>query len=453
MTDARRRAWRPSTALTRAVWLPIVLMATGLAIGRVEFVLLGMPFAVSSVLALSESGRLGRTLARAEHPSPPKVSAVGPQTVNERDEVTLGITIEPSDAEIVTVVLPPPIQDQPSRTVAVVAPTDERRQIVCNTTALTWGIQQLARPDHMSAGPDGLYIDGPREGTPLTPRVLPGEPALMQTGPLPPRPSGMVGAHKTRRRGEGSELYDISPFQPGDRLRRIDWRVTARQAGPRDELYTRHTFVDADADVVCCLDNRFDLRADVATWGVQIDAAELHELPRSSVDIAVDTVASVAAAYLEHGDRVGVLDLSHPNDMAKMASGSRHLIRLRTHLARHTRRPGSGESARLPKRVPNLPPGAILVVTSVFMDDVVVDLIGSWRRAGHSVVAVDVLPALQPLPASDPDTRLALRIVMAERAERLTTLAARGVTVSAADPADLWLNLARTNRARQRSRI
>lgn len=454
MTDhtPKSRAWITSQALARAVALPAVLAAAGLALGRVELVVLMLPLAVSAVWAMSGWGRLGTVIEGRTRTPPPNVYAVGPRTVDEGRDTAVAVTIDPSDAEIVTVLLPPPEQDQPGTWVSVRAPRHERRQIVCTTRARTWGLQQLGRPDHMSASPDGLLIDGPREGTPFTARVLPAVPAQLQNGPLPPRPSGMVGAHRTRRRGEGSDLYDISPFRPGDRLKRIDWRVTARQAGPRDEIYTRHTLVDADADVVCCLDNRYDLRPDVTTWSTTIEAAELHELPVSSVDIAVDTVASIAAAYLAHGDRVGVLDLAHPMDMTRLASGNRHLLRLRNHLARHTRRPGSGESARLPRRMPPLPPGAIIVVTSVFLDDGIVDLIGSWRRAGHAVVAVDVLPDLLPVPSKAETLRLALRIVLAERDERMATLQARGVTVSPADPAQLWLNLATMTRMPGRSR-
>ena len=42
-------------------------------------------------------------------------------------------------------------------------------------------------------------------------------------GPLPPRSSGLVGVHRSPRPGDGTELRDIRAFQPGDRLRRVDW--------------------------------------------------------------------------------------------------------------------------------------------------------------------------------------------------------------------------------------
>ncbi|RIQ17204.1 DUF58 domain-containing protein, partial [Jiangella rhizosphaerae] len=288
---------------------------------------------------------------------------------------------------------------------------------------------------------DGLLVAGPVAGAPYTAQVLPAVTAALPPGPLPPRPAGMVGAHRTRRPGDGTELHDVSPFQPGDRLRRIDWRVTARQAGPRETLYTRHTLVDADADVVCCLDNRYDLPADVAAW---LELGDHETRPgRTSIDVAVDTVASLAAAYIEHGDRVGVLDLARPLDPVHLGSGRRHLLRLRTHLARHTRRPGSGDAQPAPRHAPRLPPGAIVVVTSVFLDDAPGALAVTWRRRGHPVLAVDVLPAPLVLDAADVATTLAARLVLAERQERMRTLEAAGVPVSAADPAALALSLAR----------
>lgn len=481
--------WSASPALARAVGLPIVLGAAALVLGRVELLLLGLPLALSAALALSSWGGLGELVyGRRDDSPPPTVKIVGPRTVDEGRTTRLGVTISASPAEIVTVTLPPEEQDQRSRRVTVLVGHDHDigspspsfissllhsvggshsgsnsapgRQIVTETRALTWGQQMLGRPDHVAGSPDGYFVSGPEQGPAYYAHVLPAISQQLQTGPLPPRPSGMVGAHRTRRRGDGTDLYDISVFRPGDRLRRIDWRVTARHASPREELYTRHTLVDADADVVCCLDNRYDLRSDVTTWGKSMDAADYHAARtdagpgpnRTSVDIAVDTVASLAAAYLAHGDRVGVIDLARPMEMTRLGSGSRHLLRLRTHLARHTRRPGSGDSASLPRRVPSFPPGAIVVVTSAFLEDGICELIVSLRRAGHAVVAVDVMPPLLPLPAKAGSLSLALRMVLAERSERMAGLTAHGVLMSPADPSQLWINLARLAREPHRIR-
>ncbi|PSL06895.1 uncharacterized protein (DUF58 family) [Haloactinopolyspora alba] len=443
MTGTDEPRWRATPALARSVLLPAVLGAVGLAFGRVELVLLGVPLILGTALAIG---------ARTTPAGPvPRVRAFGPRVMDVGRAAAVAVQVEPSDAQLVTTVLARPEPGAKGERVTVAAPSTQPRQIVTESSAATWGTQLLARPDHLAVADDALFTAGPVAGLPYSAQVLPAVATALPTGPLPARPAGMVGAHPTLRHGEGTELHDVAPFRPGDRLRRIDWRVTARQAGPREELFTRRTQVDADADVVCCLDNRYDLPADVATWAESVEVDPDRPPPRSSIDVAVDTVASVAAAYIAHGDRVGVLDLTRPMDMARLGSGSRHLLRLRTSLARHTHRPGSADSSSLPRRLPPLPQSAIVVLTSVFMDDSVSNLAISWRRAGHPVLAVDVLPP-PIVDHSDHTTAIAERIVLTERAERLRSLATHGVLVTQADPAALSLNLARLRQLAGRGR-
>src|SRR5690606_39062853 len=40
--------------------------------------------------------------------------------------------------------------------------------------------------------------------------------------------SRMVGAHLTRRRGEGTDFHQMREYRVGDSLRQIDWKATAR---------------------------------------------------------------------------------------------------------------------------------------------------------------------------------------------------------------------------------
>ena len=68
---------------------------------------------------------------------------------------------------------------------------------------------------------------GATEG-PMSVTVLP-RPELLREVPLPYRLQGLTGPHDSRRAGDGNDLRDINLFTPGDRLRRIDWRVTARR--------------------------------------------------------------------------------------------------------------------------------------------------------------------------------------------------------------------------------
>lgn len=434
--------WQPTPALSRSVLLPIVLAGVGLAAGRVELVLLGVPLIVGTALALGGT---------RPPDGVPRVRAIGPKITDVGRPATVAVEIEPSEAQMITTVLVPESPGSLAERVATAAPAEQPRHIVGESTPTTWGTQVLARPDHLVVGADALFIAGPVTAAPRTAQVLPAVTTTLPPGPLPARPAGMVGAHRSQRPGEGTELHDVSPFAPGDRLRRIDWRVTARQAGPHELLYTRHTQVDADADVICCLDSRFDLQPEVRLWSEPATPEDSHDAGPRSIDIGVDTVASIAAAYIAHGDRVGVLDLTRQMDTVRLGSGSRHLLRLRTYLARHTHRPGTADTSALPRRVPRFPPGAVVVVASVFMDDAVAALATSWRRSGHPVLAVDVLPT-PVVRMADPAATLAARVVLAERDERLRSLAASGVLVTPADPAALALSLTRLRRVAGRAR-
>lgn len=50
--------------------------------------------------------------------------------------------------------------------------------------------------------------------------------------------SGLAGQTKTRFRGRGMEFAEVRQYQPGDDVRSIDWRVTARAQTPFTKLYS-----------------------------------------------------------------------------------------------------------------------------------------------------------------------------------------------------------------------
>lgn len=45
------------------------------------------------------------------------------------------------------------------------------------------------------------------------------------------------GGHHSLLRGRGMSLAEVRPYQPGDDVRRIDWRVTARRQEPHTRVY------------------------------------------------------------------------------------------------------------------------------------------------------------------------------------------------------------------------
>jgi uncharacterized protein (DUF58 family) len=225
-------------------------------------------------------------------------------------------------------------------------------------------------------------------------------------------------------------------------MRRIDWRVSAR----RGSLHVRRTAVDADAEVVLCLDTRYDVGRDVARWpsppGLGVRGSSE---PGHSLDVAVRATVSLAEAFLRQGDRVSFVDLSRPTLSVGSGSGVRHLRRIRLHLSDvgvHL------QARRLVLRPGAVPTSAFVVLISPMLDESVADLATMLRRRGADLLVVDVLP--QPLepPHRSRAEVTAHRLLQAERRLRLGSLQRHGVMVTRWDPAAVPLLLRR--RARQR---
>jgi uncharacterized protein (DUF58 family) len=313
--------------------------------------------------------------------------------------------------------------------------TDERRVQVSIRTARTgrrpiFTVDQQERyGDHMIA------TDGDTEG-PLPITVLPRAGSLKEV-PLPYRLSGLTGPHDSRRAGEGNDLRDINLFTPGDRLRRIDWRVTARRntnapiaavgtdtADRRPmitDLYVRRSYATADAAIMLVLDSRDEVGPDLTTWN---DSSSIAEDVPTSLDNARAAALTLARRYLRAGDRVGLEDLGRMRRPIPPAGGQRQLQRLSMRIA--LAEPEGEPRAR--HRPPRMPSGALIIVCSTFLDDETWHLAQLWHGSGHRVLAVDVLgePDLRNAPR-----RLvtAYRIIDMERRDRLSELARSGVEV------------------------
>jgi uncharacterized protein (DUF58 family) len=282
------------------------------------------------------------------------------------------------------------------------------------------GPQQLFRVEHqgiagggLTAGPAGLDEPGAVVVLP-TSRAMP---AL----PLPARMRGLTGQHDSRRPGQGGGLRDVHPFQPGDAIRQVDWKVTARRSPGLEQLYVRRTMALGEAAVVLVVDSRDEVGPDPTTWsGIRA----IRPDDATSLDLAREAAMTVAEGYLSVGDRVAVEDLGVRRRGLRPGTGRHQLDRVVQQLA--LLRPEGDPPIRL--RPPRIPSGSLVYVLSTFLDAEAADMARAWRRSGQSVIAVDMLPVLRTR-GLDARHWLALRLVLIERDDRLAELARTGVQV------------------------
>jgi uncharacterized protein (DUF58 family) len=190
-------------------------------------------------------------------------------------------------------------------------------------------------------------------------------------------------------------------------------------------LHVRERHAEADADLVLALDTRVDVAADVAEWHERVVGHDVR--PGGSLDVGVRATSTLAATFLRHGDRVGLVDLGHSRGGVRIGAGHRQLQRIRHQLVHAARRvSGSGDPVLTPAQIP---PGATVIVLSPFLDDKLVEVVTRLARRDRLLVAVDLLPTELAANPTTPWGAAVLSILRAEHRVRLRALAEHGVPV------------------------
>ncbi len=118
-------------------------------------------------------------------------------------------------------------------------------------------------------------------------------PSLRKLRPItlrPPRTRGFAGPIPARQSGSGVDFFGLRQYQLGDRLRWINWRVSARH---ERRLFTNEYEQERIADIGIILDAR--AKTDVLTT-----AGSLY-------DHSIQAAAALADMCLDQGNRVGLL--------------------------------------------------------------------------------------------------------------------------------------------------
>jgi len=427
MTRARRRndwldvtdtttgeyRWVPSAGLVFGLAAGILLAGGGLLFSRPQLVLIAAPILVSVVWAYQRRPRAKPTVV--------VTTTVGVRTTTEAVGYSVAFDV-PAETEAVVVRLYERTRERCELVVDAATAADLTGEIAIVHS----GPQELVRVDYALVGPQGGVTTaptvGPRSSRVIPPRILP-----LRRLPLPFRMFGLSGGHDSARPGEGGEFRDIGQFVPGDRLRRIDWRVTARRGQNPGDLYVRRSFSTADATVLVVMDSRdevAELVTNRTSNGLKFDTA-------TSLDLAREAASSIATAYIDGGDRVGFRDLARSTRVLAPGGGSAQLHRLLPVIART--RPFGAPERRL--RAPLIPAGALVYLLSTFLDGEAARMAELWRVAGRRVVVIDTLPPT-PTEGLRREQLDALRIVQLEREARILALSSIGVDVIRWHPAN-----------------
>ncbi len=253
---------------------------------------------------------------------------------------------------------------------------------------------------------------GPAEVYPKTLTTLPMPGHFDSTAPAP-HPIGLVGTNPARRTGDGTEFASIRPFNPGDRIRRVHWRVSLRTG----TLHVTSTLTEEDSSILLVLDALAEIGASGGING-----------PSSSLDVGVRAAGAVADHYLHRGDRVGLRVLGTTrHSVVGTGAGKRHHRRILDTLAHVT--PGAVRSVDSRRLQFGTSAGTTVIVFSPMLSDEAVNATLTLARRGLSVVVVDTVP--EDVNPGDDDLRLRLawRLRLVERESLLRRVQSAGMPV------------------------
>lgn len=214
---------------------------------------------------------------------------------------------------------------------------DAQRRSLRNTWALGW-YERVIRHYHLEARHRGVFEFGPVR---LHIRDLVGRQAVTEVRPLPDRlvvaprtvavrdvgpARAPIGEHRTRQGlfHDPALFGGVRPFQPGDPLRRIHWRATARVGRP----VSRRWEPARSRQVILALDVQ---TVDGPAWEMTWDEDAFEGLCVAA--------ASLARSLLDGGAAVGLAAAGFSGTAQRMAylpsrSGTAQLARVTDLLAR-----------------------------------------------------------------------------------------------------------------------
>jgi uncharacterized protein (DUF58 family) len=380
---------RASPRLAAYAGLSALGLLAALVLGRPELVALVAPFAL--LLAVG--------LAAAPTPRLDVSARVSRERALEGEELTVTIDVSartPVERVEVLLALPAGLSAHPgTNPVALMLGVDEERSLEVPLRCERWGGYAPGEIVLRARDRLGLFLfeQVVDRRSPL--KVYPRPEQLLDVL-RPLETQVFAGNQVARAKGDGIEFADIRPFVPGDRVRRVNWRASAR----RGELVVNEHHPERNTDVVIFLDTFAEVRTPAA----------------GTLDLAVRAAAALAERYLGRKDRVGVVGFGGVLNWLLPASGVIQLYRIVDSLldTEIVLNYAWKDIDVIPART--LPPQALVLALTPLLDDRAVHALLDLRGRGFDVAVIEVSPTPFAPAGRDPEDALAHRLWLHRRA-------------------------------------
>ena len=220
------------------------------------------------------------------------------------------------------------------------------------------------------------------------------------------RLSPWPGQIPSRKVGSGSEFFELSPYVPGDELRRVNWKASAKMG----KLVTNEYEGEQATDVLVLLDCSQEIQAELLNF--------------DAVEFEVNLAASLCSQLIRQGNRVGLSVYGAVRTWVNLGFGKRQLLRILDNLA--IAKPGRAtipmDYAVQSVIVSTVPARSVIVVISPLNSDDIVKVVVDVATKGYNVVCFTPTATIQSKGTEVP-LIIARRILTIERRVRMMQVA------------------------------
>jgi uncharacterized protein (DUF58 family) len=230
------------------------------------------------------------------------------------------------------------------------------------------------------------------------------------------------GIHRSRSVGTGTEFSEVRPYQPGDRLRDLNWRATARLRDP----HVNRQIVERSGEVVLLIDTSTDTR-DMSSTVAQAALAR-----------GARAAWALASVHLSAHDRVGLVTAGEVSTWLSPSSGERAryqlletMLSVGGDVVAGRRTPSTHSTNSTPDKL--IPPAALVVAVTPLWNTRIVTSLQAMRAKGRPVAAV-IIGMSDAFPAEHEHHRQATRLYQQLIDARVQSLKEAGVPAVDWDP-------------------